>query len=216
MSIEDLIQRTDFAADAATTVTFLPEPQPRAPWATIVSADDHVVEPPDIFDGRFSRRFADVAPRVVDTEGGGQAWLWLDQVLPNIGFNAVAGRPPEELSFEPVRFEHMRRGAWDVQARLHDMDLNGVWASVCFPSFLPGFVGQRLTLWPDDAALAKAAMRAYNDWHLDAWCAADPERFVPQQIAYLRDADEAADEIRRNAARGFKAVTFSEAPFKLG
>ena len=216
MSIEDLIQRSDFAADAPTTLTFLPEPQPRAPWATIVSADDHVVEPPDIFDGRFSRRFAEVAPRVVDTDGGGQAWLWLDQVLPNIGFNAVAGRPPEELSFEPVRFEHMRRGAWDVQARLRDMDLNGVWASVCFPSFLPGFVGQRLTLWPDDAALAKAAMRAYNDWHLDAWCGADPERFVPQQIAYLRDADEAADEIRRNAERGFKAVTFSEAPFKLG
>jgi predicted TIM-barrel fold metal-dependent hydrolase len=218
MSIEDLIQRNDFVAGAASTstVTFLPEPEPQEPWATILSADDHVVEPPDVFDGRFSARFAEDAPRVIDTDGGGQAWLWLDQVLPNIGFNAVAGRPPEELSFEPVRFEHMRRGSWDVDARLHDMDLNGVWASVCFPSFLPGFVGQRLTLWPDDDALAMAAMRAYNDWHLEAWCGADPSRFVPQQIAYLRDAQGAADEIRRNAARGFKAVTFSEAPFKLG
>jgi predicted TIM-barrel fold metal-dependent hydrolase len=96
------------------------------------------------------------------------------------------------------------------------MDLNGIWASVCFPSFLPGFVGQRLTLWPKDDALAKAAMRAYNRWHLEAWCGADPDRFVPQQIAYLRDVDEAAAEIRRNAVLGFRAVTFSEAPFKLG
>jgi predicted TIM-barrel fold metal-dependent hydrolase len=216
ISVEDLVQRSDIAGDRARKVTFLPEPEPRERWATILSVDDHVVEPPDIFEGRFSSRFAADAPRVVETEDGGQAWLWLDRILPNVGFNAVAGRPPAELSFEPTRFEHMRRGAWDVAARLHDMDLNGIWASVCFPSFLPGFVGQRLTLWPEDDALAKAAMRAYNDWHLEAWCAADPERFVPQQIAYLRDADEAADEIRRNAARGFKAVTFSEAPFKLG
>jgi predicted TIM-barrel fold metal-dependent hydrolase len=216
MSIEELQRRTDFRADAPATVTLLPDPEPRPRWATIFSADDHVVEPPDIFVGRFAARFADAAPRVVDTQGGGQAWRWLDQELPNIGFNAVAGRPPEELSFEPVRFEHMRSGAWDVHARLHDMDLNGVWASVCFPSFLPGFVGQRLTLWPKDDALALAAMRAYNDWHLEAWCGADPTRFVPQQIAYLRDPEVAAAEIRRNADRGFKAVTFSEAPYKLG
>ncbi len=216
MSVEDLIQRSAIGQDHAKTVTFLPEPEPRDRWATIFSVDDHVVEPPDIFEGRFSAQFADDAPRIIETDDGGQAWLWQDQVLPNVGFNAVAGRPPEELSFEPTRFEHMRRGAWDIKARLHDMDLNGIWASVCFPSFLPGFVGQRLTLWPKDDGLAKAAMRAYNRWHLEAWCGADPDRFVPQQIAYLRDAEEAAAEIRRNAALGFRAVTFSEAPFKLG
>ena len=59
-------------------------------------------------------------------------------------------------------------------------------------------------------------MRAYNDWHLEAWCGAHPDRFVPNQIAYLRDPEIAAEEIRRNAERGFKAVTFSEAPDKLG
>ncbi|MBW2233181.1 MAG: amidohydrolase [Deltaproteobacteria bacterium] len=216
MPVDDLIKRSGIGRDHAKTVTFLPEPEPREVWATIFSVDDHVVEPPDIFDGRFSARFADDAPRVIETDDGGQAWLWQDQVLPNVGFNAVAGRPSEELSFEPTRFEHMRRGAWDVKARLHDMDLGGIWASVCFPSFLPGFVGQRLSLWPKDDALAKAAVRAYNSWHLEAWCRADPDRFVPQQIAYLRDAEEAAAEIRSNAALGFKAVTFSEAPFKLG
>ena len=217
MSLEDL-QRSEALgarrADAA-TVTFLPEPQPREQWATIVSVDDHVVEPPDAFAGRVPQRFADAAPRIVEADDGGQAWLWNGQLLPNVGFNAVVGRPPEELSFEPVRFEHMRRGSWDVNARLHDMDINGVWASVCFPSFLPGFVGQRLTLWPDDEELAFATMRAYNDWHLDAWCGADPDRFIPNQIPWLRDP-VAADEIRRNAARGFKAVTFSEAPHLMG
>src|SRR4029078_11578513 len=45
---------------------------------------------------------------------------------------------------------------------------------------------------------------------------AEPGRFIPNQIAYLRDPEIAAAEIRRNADRGFKAVTFSEAPDKLG
>jgi predicted TIM-barrel fold metal-dependent hydrolase len=133
-----------------------------------------------------------------------------------VGFNAVAGRPRDEHTFEPARFDHMRRGAWDAKFRLADMDLNGVWASVCFPSFLPGFVGQRLTLWPEDEDLAWAAMRAYNDWHLESWCGTDPDRFIPQQIAWLRDPVRAAEEIRRNADRGFKAVSFSEAPHRLG
>ena len=153
---------------------------------------------------------------IVESDDGTQAWLWNDQLLPNVGFNAVVGRPVREHSMEPTRFDEMRRGSWDVTARLDDMDINGVWASVCFPSFLPGFVGQRLTLWPHDEDLAFAMMRAYNDWHLDAWCAADPDRFIPNQIPWLRDPARAADEIRRNAARGFKAVTFTEAPHLMG
>jgi predicted TIM-barrel fold metal-dependent hydrolase len=216
LSVEDLANALkDRAPVNAGRHTFLPEPDPRETWATIVSVDDHVVEPPEIFEGRFPKKFADEAPRIVDNDGG-QAWLWQGKILPNVGFNAVAGRPRDELGFEPTRFEHMRRGAWDVDARVKDMDINGVWASVCFPSFLPGFVGQRLSMWPEDEELAWAALRAYNDWHLEAWCDRYPERFIPNQIAWLRDPVKAGDEIRRNAGRGFKGVSFSEAPFKLG
>ena len=159
--------------------------------------------------GRAARRvhrplpeaFADEEPRVVDTDDGGEAWVWQGQQLPNVGFNAVVGRPSSEYGFEPTRFDEMRRGAWDVNARVADMDIDGVWASLCFPSFLPGFVGQRLTMWPDSDELALVAMRAYNDWHLEAWCGAHPERFVPNQIAYLRDPEIAArgDPAQRGA-----------------
>jgi predicted TIM-barrel fold metal-dependent hydrolase len=214
ITLDEMAER--FKLDRPQTFTLLPDPEPREVFCPIVSADDHVVEPPDIFDGRFPKKYRDDAPRIVDTENGGQAWLWIGKILPNIGLNAVVGRPREELTFEPTRFEHMRRGTWDVKARLVDMDINGVWASVCFPSFLPGFVGQRLTLWPDDEGLAWEAMRAYNDWHLEAWCGADARRFIPNQIAWLRDPVKAGEEIRRNAARGFTAVSFSEAPHRLG
>ena len=218
MSLDDLQASDAFGGSRArrAAVTFLPEPAARDRWATIISVDDHVVEPPDAFVDRFPKKFAEQAPRIVTTDDGGEAWVWNGELLPNVGFNAVAGRPSSEYGFEPTRFDEMRRGAWDVDARLADMDINGVWGSLCFPSFLPGFVGQRLTTWPADPELALAAMRAYNDWHLDAWCGAAPDRFIPTQITWLLDPVVAAEEIRRNAARGFRALTFSEAPEKLG
>ena len=100
--------------------------------------------------------FADRAPRVVEKDDGSQTWLYDGVELPNVGFNAVVGRPVDEYGFEPARFDEMRRGAWDIDARIADMDLNGIYASLNFPSFLPGFAGQRLQLMTKDPDLAMA------------------------------------------------------------
>jgi predicted TIM-barrel fold metal-dependent hydrolase len=198
------------------SVTFLPDP-PRAPRRyTLISVDDHIVEPPDTFTGRLPQRFADRAPKVVDTADGGQTWVYDDQVLPNVGFNAVVGRPVSEYGFEPVRFDEMRRGAWDIDERVRDMDLNGVYASLNFPSFLPGFAGQRLQQVTNDRDLALASVRAWNDWHHDVWAGSHPGRIIPCQLPWLLDPELGAAMIRENAARGFHAVTFSENPSMLG
>jgi predicted TIM-barrel fold metal-dependent hydrolase len=197
-------------------VTLLPDPPRARRHLPIVSTDDHLVEPPDMYEGRLPAKFADRAPRVVDHDGGGQAWLFDGRVNPQIGLAAVAGRPIEECSYEPVRFDEMRRASWDVDARVHDMDLDGVYASVCFPSAMPGFCGHRLQLGVSDPELALAVTRATNDWHLEAWAGAHPDRFVPCQIPWLLDPEVAAEEVRRNAARGFKAISFSENPEPLG
>src|ERR1700716_2317487 len=162
-SIDELSADLNFTtanAGADKTVTFLPDPERAERRYTLISVDDHIVEPPDTFEGRVPRKFADRAPRVVDTDDGGQTWMYDGQSLPNVGFNAVVGRPVSEYGFEPTRFDEMRRGAWDVHARVRDMDVDGVTSSLCFPSFLPGFVAQRLTLWPKDDELAITAMRA--------------------------------------------------------
>ena len=97
------------------------------------------------------------------------------------------------------------------------MDLNGVYASVCFPSFLPGFAGQRLQQLTDDPELALACVRAWNDWVIEDWAgvrarahdpAADP---VPARSRGRRPTRSGA-----TPTRGFKAMTFSEAPHMLG
>ena len=198
------------------TVTLLPDP-PRADRSLLViSADDHVVEPPDTFEGRMPAKFADRAPHVVEKDDGSQVWIYDGQELPNVGFNAVVGRPVEEYGIEPVRFDQMRHGAWDIDARIADMDLNGVYASLNFPSFLPGFAGQRLQVLTKDTELAEASVRAWNDWHIEAWYGPYTDRIIPCQIPYLLDPVLGAQMIRENAERGFTSVTFPESPTPHG
>lgn len=217
ISFEDLTSDRSFTKGGKVDgrATFLPEPDRRERHFTVISADDHIVEPPDTFAGRVPSHLAERAPRVVEKDDGSEVWVYDGEEIPNVGFNAVVGRPVSEYSFEPTRFDEMRRGAWDIEARIADMDVNGVYASVNFPSFLPGFCGQRLQLGRDPE-LALAAVRAWNDWHIDAWAGPHPDRIIPCQIPWLLDPQLGAEEVRRNAARGFKAITFSEAPQKLG
>jgi predicted TIM-barrel fold metal-dependent hydrolase len=196
-------------------VTFLPEPEPRRRKYLIVSVDDHIVEPPHMFEGRLPTRLADRAPRVVEGEDGAQLWHYDGNIYPNVGFNAVVGRPVEEYSAEPTRFDEMRKGCWDIHERIKDMDINGIWASLNFPSLLPGFAGQKFSL-TKDPELGLAVMRAWNDWHLEEWAGPYPQRIIPAQLTWLQDPEVAAEEIRRNAERGFKAVSFTENPEKLG
>lgn len=215
LSFDELTSNTSFTKNVKGKVTLLPDPPRAERRYLMVSCDDHVVEPPHTFETRVPKKLADRAPRVVEAEGSEQ-WLFDGELMPNVGFNAVAGRPVDEYSFDPTRFDQMRRGTWDVTHRLTDMNLDGVYASLNFPSFIPGFAGQRLYVTAKDTELAVACTRAWNDWMLEEWCAAAPDRFIPMQLPIWSDPQLAADEIRKNAARGFTAVTFSEAPHLLG
>ena len=196
-------------------VTFLPEPERRTRHNLLISVDDHVVEAPDAFEGRIPSHFGDRGPKVVTDDDGMHVWEVDGRRFPTVGMNAVAGRPVSEYGFDPVRFDHMRRGAWDIDARIADMDLNGIYASLNFPSALPGFAGQNFMRMTADQELGLACVRAWNDWIIDDWHARYPDRIIPCQIPWLYDPEVAAAEIYRNAERGFRAVSFSEAPEKL-
>ena len=94
--------------------------------------------------------------------------------------------------------------------------MNGVWGSLCFPSFLRASSASTSRQGPDDDDLTFAAIRAYNDWHLEAWCGAAPNASSRTRSRGCAYPVVAGEEVRRNAARGFRALTFSEAPEKLG
>jgi predicted TIM-barrel fold metal-dependent hydrolase len=161
-------------------------------------------------------RHAERAPRVVTKHDGSETWIYDGVEIPNIGLNAVAGKPPSEYRRDPVNFADMRKGAWDIEHRIADMDIDGVYASLNFPSFLTGFGGGRLQTTTTDRELALAATRAWNDWHLEDWAGAAPDRIIPCQIAWLHDPVLAAGDIAANHERGFRAVSFPELPDQLG
>jgi predicted TIM-barrel fold metal-dependent hydrolase len=196
--------------------TLLPDP-PRAPrFHTLISVDDHLVEPRDTFEGRLSSKFAERAPRVIETDDGLESWFYDGRLMPQLSIAATAGRPVSEWGFEPARFDQMRPGAWDIHARIQDMNIDGVYASLNFPSFLCGFGGGRLQTATKDLDLALAVVRAWNDWHVESWAGTYPDRIIPCQIPWLHDPVVGAKEVRRNAERGVRAISFPEDPAMLG
>jgi predicted TIM-barrel fold metal-dependent hydrolase len=197
----------------------------------LISVDDHLVEHPRVWEDRLPARFRDAGPRVVETESsfalggeiggnlgatskGAQVWMYEGRVYPQLGLNAVAGRDPKDYGLEPVRYDEMIPGCYDPVERVKDMDLDGVQAAMCFPSF-PRFSGT-VFLEGHDKELALLCVQAFNDFVLDEWCAGAPDRFVPVVILPFWDVDATVAEIHRTAAKGALAISFPENPVPLG
>ncbi|MFP6664898.1 MAG: amidohydrolase family protein [Deltaproteobacteria bacterium] len=192
-----------------------PDPKKREVHYTLLSVDDHLMEPRHTFEGRLPAKYAELAPRVIETEEGHEVWMIEGKPYFQVGFMAVAGRPKEDHRVEPSRFDEIRRGCWDIHARIQDMDIGGIWASVNFPSGVTGF-GGTLFSETEDPEFGLACVRAWNDWLFEEWYGSYPDRIVPLGITYLADPEKGAAEIRRNAKRGFTAVTLPEQPHQHG
>ncbi|MSO79628.1 MAG: amidohydrolase [Acidimicrobiia bacterium] len=180
----------------------------------LVSVDDHVVEPPTLFDNHLPDKWKEFAPKFVHKDNGTDVWQYEGHEIPNIGLNAVAGKPPEEYGIEPTALDGIRKGCWDITERINDMNRNGVLGSMCFPSFVQ-FCGQLFSR-SKDLEMGLNLLKAYNDWHIDEWCGTYPGRMIPLSIPPIWDPQLMADEVHRVAKKGCHAVTFSENPAKLG
>ena len=204
----------------------------------IVSVDDHVIEPADTWTKRLPAKYREIGPRlerlrvanlrfdgmnysfdIVDNNSSegkfADFWCYEDLKVPMRRIITAVGFEPEERTMLPVTYEEMRKGCWDQAARIADMDANHTEASLCFPTF-PRFCGQTFTE-AKDKELALLCVQAYNDFMVEEWCAGiGKDRLIPLIIVPLWDAELAAAEVYRNAARGVHAVCFSEVPHFLG
>jgi predicted TIM-barrel fold metal-dependent hydrolase len=208
---------------------------PLQPWMKLLSTDDHVIEHPKVWSDRLPAKYQDAGPRIIekmpDAADAGvnvaglevtrklsdkpmQMWQYEGRQYPNIALNAVAGRAKADYGIDPVRYEDMLPGCYDPVARLADMDLDGVWGALCFPSFAR--FACTVFLEGEDKELALLGVRAYNDFILDEWCPTAPDRYIPLIGLPLWDEQLCIDEIQRTAAKGAKAVMFPESPHNLG
>ncbi|WP_145011683.1 amidohydrolase family protein [Mycobacterium marseillense] len=184
----------------------------------LISVDDHVVEPPslgDYFRDHLPANLKDRAPKVIRRSDGTDAWLIEGREIATFGLNAVQGRPKESWGLDPANFDEVRPGTYDVHERVRDMNVNGVLASINFPSW-PGLGGQFFA-HSEDKEYVAAVMRAYNDWHLDEWCGAHPGRFIPIALSgFALGPEWMAGEIGRMAERGCHAVSFHPEVHRFG
>jgi hypothetical protein len=140
-----------------------------AEW--LISVDDHVIEPPNVWQDRLPSKFKAAGPRLL-TDDNGEAWFYEDKRIPTLGLSAAAGRKKEEFSPLPLAYADMRPGCYDSVARVGDMDQARILASLCFPSF-PRLCGQ--TFYEGkDKELGELCVRAYNDFMIDECAATRP------------------------------------------
>jgi len=195
----------------------------------LVSVDDHLIEPPNVWSDRLPKKYQELGPTLVEAgkdqplrdhvfhaviQPGSQAWRYEGRHYPQIGLNAVAGKPRDQYGVDPLRYDDMLPGCYDPAERVRDMDLEGVEVAMPFPS-LPRFAGT-LFLEGQDKELARLCVQAWNDFLMDEWCAVAPHRFIPMAILPMWDVEASVKEIERMAAKGARAISFPENMVTLG
>ncbi len=158
----------------------------------ILSSDDHIFEPPDMWTSRVDAKYKDRAPKVVRLENG-EDWWFTDGIKgQSIASGAQTGfrfEGADKLSFGD-QFENVRPGGYDPDERLKDMDIDGVEVSVIYPNN-----GNILYSVPD-TELVNALMKTYNDY-IAEHCNAHPDRLKGLALINVDDIQWGIRELER-------------------
>ena len=152
----------------------------------ILDSDTHVNEPPDLWLDRIPARFKDRAPRIVKTEQG-DIWNFDDGkgVWP-VGLTAAAGMSYLDIRPFGLSYDSIRPGSFVTSERLRDMDADGIYAAVHYPSVT--LKGART--YSDDPELQRCCVRAYNEW-LNEFCDGTDGRLIGLGIVPTTGLDDA-------------------------
>ncbi|MFJ9445192.1 amidohydrolase family protein [Kitasatospora sp. NPDC101235] len=154
------------------------------------SADSHVLEPDDLWERSLPAALRPRAPRSERKDG--RETVYVDgQVVRRDPLDfADAMRPP---------------GALDHRIRLRDLDEQGIWGEVVFPS---------RGLWTavmTDPVLAHECIKVYNDWLKSDFLSLSP-RLVGAAMVSMLDTDDAVSELHRAAGLGYQTVFLAATP----
>jgi predicted TIM-barrel fold metal-dependent hydrolase len=173
----------------------------------IIDADAHVNEPPNLWLDRIPAKYRQRAPRVERTDQG-DAWVFDDGKLQmHIGLTGVAGRSYLDYSNKNITYEDLRPGSWDTKARLADLDIDGIWGQVMYPSIT--LTGAKI--YGDEPDLQHACVRAYNEWMLE-FCDGSGGRLIPQAIMPACGTERAIEELEWAIANGHHGAILSAFP----
>ena len=173
----------------------------------IVDADAHVNEPPNLWQESVPEKWRERAPKLVSGErgdvwhfdGGKQTWP--------VGLTATAGQSVFQIGPMGQTYETMRPGSFDPKARLEDMDADGIYAQVLYPSVT--LTGARI--YSEERELQLACVRAYNEW-IRAFCAGSGGRLISQAIVPTTGIDDSVAELEKAMKDGHRGAVLSAFP----
>jgi uncharacterized protein len=177
----------------------------------VISVDDHVQEPPDLWTKCIGAKWGERIPQVVRQAEGTERWVIDGQVRAATSL-APTGALSKERTSEPQTWGEVPNAAYEPRARLAAMDADRIDYSVLYPT-AAGAGGEAIGAIKD-LDLQVECFRAYNDWLIDVWAAASP-RFVPQAILPAGSVDAAVAEARRAVGRGHKGVILAAQPSQI-
>jgi len=172
----------------------------------IVSADAHVLEPPHIWEAWLPAHCQDKAPKLVKDVDGGDAWQFAGSPDADpIGLVTTPGLPWDQFRWTGVTYDQARTGCYDGNARLADMDTDGVDAEILFPPqrTIGHFLGD------EDDDFVRAGIDAYNNFLWDEFCAPDRARLVGMAQMPSTGVGDMIETLGKAKARGFKGVVIS-------
>jgi predicted TIM-barrel fold metal-dependent hydrolase len=180
----------------------------------LVSLDDHLIEPGDMYDQHLTPAQKAFAPTFHTDENGADYWIFDGRRLGNVGLNAVVGRPKTEFGVEPLSKKQMRKGCYDIKARVADMNVNGVLSSLIYPTIV-GFDGSVFHSYKDKNQ-ALVLLKAYNDWYIDEVAGSHPGRFIPNALIPAWDMQATVEEVKRVVKKGTHSINMMDNPANRG
>ncbi len=175
----------------------------------VISADNHIIDPRDLYVDRLPAKYRERAPRVMRAEDGGDGWSWDGQApTRTFGLEAVAGQSTDgSFRASGLTWDEILPGNYDGSAHLADMAVDGVDAAVIYPS------AAMATYSLPDRDFALAVVQTYNSWLLGDFCAVDPARLVGLCVLPVDDGTDAAvTELERCAGLGARGFFIPGAP----
>jgi predicted TIM-barrel fold metal-dependent hydrolase len=165
----------------------------------VLDTDSHQMEPPNIWTDYIDTQYRDKAPRVGDIGGGKQGMLVEDQaVTKQTGSYPMDSKEFHAASVKAMkRFKTTRDSGFSAEARIDDMDKEGVDAQVLYPTVGGQILGKPFK----DTELLAAVCRAYNDWSLE-YCGIAPDRLCMAAMLPIQDPVLAIEEAQRTAQKG--------------
>ena len=162
----------------------------------VVSSDNHVFEPADLWTSRAPAKYKDRAPNLVSREDG-DWWFYDGYRVLGTGAGSHPGlrfENPEELGKRST-IEDVLLGGYIPEEHVKDLDIDGVDVSIIYPT-----VGGTLYSVPDSDLLTSMTS-IYNDW-LAEFCRAVPRRLKGIAMLNVDDVTTSVKELERSAKLG--------------